>query len=256
MKKQKIYAVRKGYSTGIFHTWDECEAQIAGFPKAEYKSFTSEEDAEKYLNGEEVENGKKKTRFYAVRNGWHEGVFKSWEECQEQTKGYSGAEYKSFGTKEEAEDWLYPHRIKHHEGDTCYAYVDGSYNPETGVYGCGGFLIDQNGNKHIIQESGCDEDIKGMRNVAGEILGSTIAANLALSLRMPHLTVYYDYYGIEKWAFGEWKATKKGTIAYREAMKKIQATGMTISFTKVKGHTGIHGNEEADRLAKEAVGVV
>lgn len=31
-----------------------------------------------------------------------------------------------------------------------YAFVDGSFNPVTKIYGCGGFLIDQFGNRHII----------------------------------------------------------------------------------------------------------
>ena len=35
----KFYAVRKGRKPGIYSTWSECEAQVKGFPKAEYKSF-------------------------------------------------------------------------------------------------------------------------------------------------------------------------------------------------------------------------
>jgi len=30
---------------------------------------------------------------------------------------------------------------------------------------------------------------------------------------------------------------------------------LELNFIKVKGHTGVDGNEEADRLAKKAVGV-
>lgn len=42
-------------------------------------------------------------KFYAVRKGRKTGVFATWALCQEQIKGFSGAEYKSFTTKEEAE---------------------------------------------------------------------------------------------------------------------------------------------------------
>ena len=35
-------------------------------------------------------------KYYAVRSGRKTGVFLSWAECEEQVKGFSGAEYKSF----------------------------------------------------------------------------------------------------------------------------------------------------------------
>ena len=50
----KFYAVRKGANPGIYKTWDECKAQVSGFPGAEYKSFPNEKDARAYLSGEDV----------------------------------------------------------------------------------------------------------------------------------------------------------------------------------------------------------
>jgi ribonuclease HI len=50
-KKSKFYAVRSGREPGIYRTWDECKAQVDGYAKAEYKSFSSLQDAEAYLNG-------------------------------------------------------------------------------------------------------------------------------------------------------------------------------------------------------------
>ena len=44
-----------------------------------------------------------KKRFYVVWNGITPGVYKSWDECQEQIKGVKQALYKSFDTLEEAE---------------------------------------------------------------------------------------------------------------------------------------------------------
>jgi ribonuclease HI len=93
-----------------------------------------------------------------------------------------------------------------------------------------------------------------MRNVSGEILGSMAAVELALKLGLRELTVYYDYLGIEMWATGGWKRNKRGTIAYHDFMQSARQK-ITITFQKVKGHSGVEGNEEADRLAKDAVGI-
>ena len=41
-------------------------------------------------------------KYYAVRKGRKTGVFATWAECQKQVTGFSGAEFKSFGTMEEA----------------------------------------------------------------------------------------------------------------------------------------------------------
>jgi len=46
MAKQKYYVVWVGRQTGIFETWEECNEQIFGFPRAVYKSFKTKELAE------------------------------------------------------------------------------------------------------------------------------------------------------------------------------------------------------------------
>lgn len=38
-----------------------------------------------------------KKKYYAVRIGIKPGIYETWEECEAQTKGFSGAQYKSFG---------------------------------------------------------------------------------------------------------------------------------------------------------------
>lgn len=48
----KYYAVRKGFKTGIFTTWDECQSYVHGFSNAEFKSFSSESKAREYLNND------------------------------------------------------------------------------------------------------------------------------------------------------------------------------------------------------------
>ena len=37
-KKQKIYAVKKGNQTGIFYTWEECQAATKGFSSPDFNT--------------------------------------------------------------------------------------------------------------------------------------------------------------------------------------------------------------------------
>ncbi|PWN33075.1 uncharacterized protein FA14DRAFT_181739 [Meira miltonrushii] len=49
---------------------------------------------------------KKKAGFYAVRVGRKTGVYDNWEECQMLVDGFSGAKFKKFETKEEADAFV------------------------------------------------------------------------------------------------------------------------------------------------------
>lgn len=50
-KTNKFYAVLVGRTPGIYNTWDECLQRTQGFSGAQFKSFTSYQDALDYMNG-------------------------------------------------------------------------------------------------------------------------------------------------------------------------------------------------------------
>jgi ribonuclease HI len=51
-QKARFYVVWIGRKSGIFSSWEECAAQVQGFPGAQYKSFASRPAAEQAYRGE------------------------------------------------------------------------------------------------------------------------------------------------------------------------------------------------------------
>ena len=131
------------------------------------------------------------------------------------------------------------------------AYVDGSYDVESGRYSYGAVIF-CGGNREEFFECFDDSEMAAMRNVAGEIEGSKKAMSYCLERGITELNLYFDYEGIRAWCTGQWKANKEGTKAYKafyeEASKKLR-----VNFIKVKSHSGVEFNERADKLAKEAL---
>ena len=200
------------------------------------------------------------SKYYAVKKGKVPGIYLNWNDCKAMVDGYQGAVYKSFKTIEEAEKFITGEKASgkntSESGERCstYAFVDGSFNKATHTYGYGGFLVTDN-EKYVLQGADNDAEMATMRNVAGEIKGAEAAVKKAIELGIKELVIYYDYMGIEMWATGAWKRNKAGTIAYHDYIMSVREQ-IKLTFVKVKGHSGVEGNEEADKLAKQAVGIL
>lgn len=50
MAKKRFYAIKAGYQTGIFNSWEECKELVTGYPNAKYKGFSTMKEAQDYMN--------------------------------------------------------------------------------------------------------------------------------------------------------------------------------------------------------------
>lgn len=214
MAKKKYYAVKKGKSTGVFQTWEECKASVDGYPGAEYRGFATKAEAETYLTGiGNVENG-------AL---------------------LSNAQGDAIDENREAVVRCLPEQV--------VAYVDGSFDEKIGKYAFGCVILTPEGG--IIRRFGNGDNPQSMalRNVTGEMLGAMYAVKWCDKYGYSAIEICYDYMGIEMWATGGWKAKNELTQKYASFMREY-GRKLNISFRKIAAHTGDRYNEEADQLAK------
>ena len=192
-------------------------------------------------------------KYYAVREGKVPGIYETWAECEEQVKGYSGAEFKSFQNREDAKDYILRDNKEAISNCEAVAYTDGSFNINNSHFSYGVVLF-YNEEKITFSEDLNYPEMASMRNVAGEITGAVRAMQFCVKNNIKTLEIRYDYEGVEKWCTGVWKTNKPGTIRYKEYYDSIKEL-LSVTFTKVKGHSGNKYNDEADLLAKKALGL-
>lgn len=204
--------------------------------------------------------------YYAVKIGKKPGIYENWNECKENINGFSGAKFHKFKTLEEAENYMNEKDYKINNFDNksddkeikypC-AFVDGSFNPKTKVYGYGiAFKSNEISGINELNGFGDNEEMAIMRNIAGELLGAIEAVKEAKRLGLSKIFIYYDYLGIELWPNKEWNSRKSFVKDYVEFINNERANGTEINFIKVPAHTGVELNELADNLAKKACGII
>lgn len=218
--KRYYYAVKDGKKLGIYNTWAECESQVRGYRGAIYKKFSTYEDAYEFING--------------VSKNF---IMKDSSEIK--------TKIKEENNKEKLID------VDDLKKDEAIAYVDGSFDLASFTFSYGVVFITDSDKEDY---SGRDnqENLAKMRNVSGEIKGAMVAMDIAVKKNIKTLYLHFDYLGIEKWAKGDWKANKEGTKFYKEYYNSIKDR-LDVVFIKVKAHSGVKYNEEADKLAKQAI---
>lgn len=197
-------------------------------------------------------------KYYVVKRGRVPGIYTTWNECEKQVKGYTNALFKSFKSREEAEEYYgnLKEEIKNInldelKDDEAIIYVDGSYDSSIKRYGYGAIVFNKN-SKKIIEGNGDEADLIELRNVAGELKAAINSIKYAIENGIKKVYLHYDYIGIENWYTGEWKAKTEFTKKYVEFANEVNSL-IDINFIKVKAHSGDRYNEEVDLIAKNSL---
>ncbi len=214
-----------------------------------------------------------KKKFYAIRKGRQPGVYSTWPEAERQVKGYGGAIFKGFATREEAEKWLTGDETASSSGkpvrrqrkqpvvqqpkeSEIFIYTDGGAINNPGPGGYGVVILDGNEKREL---SG------GFRRTTNNRMELT-AAIVALQEVLPtdkKIVLFSDssylVNGVMKkwvnsWQKNGWVKADKSPVLNVDLWKKILhlCKGRGIVFKWVKGHAGNPCNERCDTLAVQA----
>jgi ribonuclease HI len=235
---KKYYAVRSGRKPGIYRTWDECKAQVDGYANAQYKGFSSREEAEAYLD-------------YAITNKQDAG-----KPAGDKPATPSKKERRpSHGNDRSDDEARALEMLKTAEGlNHVVIYTDGAClgNPGRGGYGVV-MLHDQ-------QRKEFSRGYRLTTNNRMEILACIVGLQSLESSCA--VTLYSDSQYVvntmtkgwaRRWKQNKWKRNGEN-IPNADLWEKMLELydKHKIKFNWVRGHAGNKENERCDQLAREA----
>jgi len=214
--------------------------------------------------------------FYAVANGHSNGVFTNWTDCKHSVQGFSGAVFKKFDTKIDAEAFIASKSLDENVSLTEVSVQSNESHPDYYVYTDG--ACSKNGMHGAAAGIGVYFGEGDARNISKRLPGkqtNNVAELTAIISVFPFIesdirsgkrvTIVTDSeYSIKcASSYGE-RCSKKGwvdDIPNKELVRQIYtlySREPNIRFIHVKAHTGlsdIHsvGNHHADRLATTAL---
>ena len=153
---------------------------------------------------------------------------------------------------------IIPEHAEESDADTTYIFTDGSANPNCPDV-CGWAYVVYQNNQEIAYDK--NAHITGSNSKRAVHLAEFLAVLNALDYVIEHrckkVVICYDNVEVFNMAFvcsaADVKLFHDYTAYVQEKWAIAEHMGISLKFSHVKAHSGIVGNERADRLSKEAV---
>ncbi|CAL1677187.1 unnamed protein product [Lasius platythorax] len=290
LQKMPYYAVAKGRKPGIYATWDECGTQVLKFPGSIYKKFATESEAQNFIKerssstvGTSLTKNSLSSKIVKPVESQvlPKQVFPlgSKQSAMVQTKLLSSLSKRTLSGSNTSEQ---PSKKRKITSDTADFTSIKSSDQDSKV----DFIVDEDGYVNVFTDGACSSNghknaragigvwfrdnhpLNVSRPVEGrptnnmaEIQAVTVAARQAKKAGIKKLKINTDskflISCITQWMPG-WKKRGWKTVDNKPVINKTELLEMekelkslTIVWNHVNGHVGIHGNEMADKLARQ-----
>lgn len=245
MAGKKVYAVRRGRQTGLFNTWAECEKQVAGFPGARFKGFTSAAEAMAWLAGDDSAGGATAGASRSVASSNTRSTANTRGARYSARTGGAGAQEALFAAP--AEDMTPPDYI---------IYTDGSClrNPD-GPGGWAAVVLDLDMNKITELHGGAPSTTNNRMELTAAIGAMSYAApgaTVDLYTDSQYLKNAFTKNWLAGWKRKGWVTASREPVKNQDLWRELDAlySERKIRFHWVKGHVGVEHNERCDVLAR------
>lgn len=251
------YAVQNGRTKGVYTDWSSCQKQVQGFTGAIYKKFNTEQQAKEFASRTD---GYRSAKLSTPKPVVARGSIGSSREARIQPRDAPKLRDRS------------PSRHQVRE-----VYVDGACRGngrhKLPAAGYGVFYGVGDPRNAAVPMSEIDKvytptpatnqraELAAIRHVLRDIIASDMSE--------PYRIMSDSKYSIEaitnwlrNWERNGWKTSKNEPVLNRDLIEDCVALykqvgseyakrGWRLEFEHVRGHQGIEGNEQADRLANE-----
>ncbi|KAF8511362.1 ribonuclease H-like domain-containing protein [Gautieria morchelliformis] len=244
--KTAFYAVHVGHQPGVYSTWADCEQYTKGYPKAQFKKFSTRAEAEAF-----VKSGSGRHATASAASG---------KAVSSKSRDISSGPYKkTYMTKKLGKQKA---DVVTDESEWEVVYTDGACqgNGRAGAIAGIGVWWGQNDPRNLAERCPGDQT-----NNRAELIAIIRLLETAPHSMKPLLIKTDSSYSIScvrdwipSWQKRRWKTAdgqdvkNKAVILYLSYLLDQRARlGQRVQLQHVRGHAGIVGNEGADKLAGE-----